>query len=180
MAELANRRSPLQGWSLTGAGLQLRELPHLAQLTLRGEAGLLPGLPTAPNTTATIGELRALWLGPDEWLLIGPPGREDAILAGLTETLAGRPVQVVDVTASRTTIEITGVRATELLSKGCGLDLHLRAFPPGRCAQTLLARAGVILDLVEPAPVWRVLVRASLARYLADWLAAAAAEYRQA
>jgi len=176
MADLARRRSPLDGWSLTGAAIGLRELPHLAQLALRGEAGLLPGLPTAPNATATIGELRALWLRPEEWLLIGPPGREDAIHAGLSETLAGRAVQVVDVTASRTTIELTGARATELLSKGCGLDLHPRAFAPGRCAQTLLARAGVILDLVEPAPVWRVLVRASYARYLADWLAAAARE----
>ena len=52
---MAKRRSPLDGWSLQRPGLHLRELPHLAQVSLRGE------LPPA---------LSALRLGPDEWLVV--------------------------------------------------------------------------------------------------------------
>src|SRR5690606_33575136 len=56
-------------------------------------------------------------------------------------------------------------------------DLHRRSFTAGQCAQTLLARAGVVLvcrDAEQPS-FW-IFVRASFARYLADWLADAAAE----
>jgi sarcosine oxidase, subunit gamma len=152
---MPERRSPLDGWSLETPALRLRELPHLAQVSVRGAA---PGVP-------------ALQLGPDEWLVVGAPGEERVIAAQLD----GERNQVVDLTASRTVIELAGPSAGELLAKGCGLDLHPRAFPPGRCAATLLARTGVILHLIDAAPTWRVFVRASYARYLRDWLIAAAA-----
>jgi sarcosine oxidase subunit gamma len=116
-------------------------------------------------------EMPAFQLGPDEWLVVGTSGEEGALAA----RLVAERNQVVDLTASRTVIELTGPGAGDLLSKGCSLDLHPRAFPPGRCAATLLARTGVILHLVDAAPTWRVFVRASYARYLRDWLTAAAA-----
>jgi sarcosine oxidase, subunit gamma len=152
---MAERRSPLDGWSLETPTLRVRELPHLAQVSVRGTVPAMP----------------ALQLGPDEWLVVGAPGEERALVARLD----GERGQVVDLTASRTAIELTGAGAGDLLAKGCGLDLHPRAFPPGRCAATLLARTGVILHLVDAAPTWRVFVRASYARYLRDWLSAAAA-----
>ena len=52
---------------------------------------------------------------------------------------------------------------------GCSLDLHPSVFPPGRCAQTLLARAQVILYRPERARL-RLLVRPSFADYLRAWL----------
>ncbi|MGW0201911.1 sarcosine oxidase subunit gamma family protein, partial [Nonomuraea sp. NPDC003201] len=58
---------------------------------------------------------------------------------------------------------------------GCALDLHPRAFGPGRCAQTMLARAQVVLVPREDG--FLVLVRSSFAAYLAEWLLDAAAEY---
>ena len=37
--------------------------------------------------------------------------------------------------------------------KGCSLDLHPRSFRPGQCAQTLLARGGIILpDTAKEKP----------------------------
>lgn len=157
---MADRHSPLGGWSVERSGLRLRELPLLAQISVRS-----PSAPPVP----------ALRLGPDEWLIVGERAQETDMLDRLRHAMAGQRAQLLDVTASRTTIEIAGPGATELLTKGCGLDLHPQVFPPGQAAATILARTGVILHLVDPAPTWRVLVRASYARYLRDWLSTALA-----
>ena len=119
-----------------------------------------------------------LWLGPDEWLVVGPPDGETALEAQLHDALGdhvGR-VAIVDVSANRTTLELRGPRARELLEFGCPIDLHPRAFGPGRCAQTLLARANVLIWHVadEPEDTWRLFVRPSFAAYVAAWLADAA------
>lgn len=85
---------------------------------------------------------------------------------------------VVDVSAQHTVIELAGSRAREVLAKGCSLDLHPRAFGPGRCAQTLLGRAGVIvLPREGEVPTYWVFVRATFADYLAEWLLDARGEY---
>jgi len=137
----------------------MRELAHVAQVSLCADR--------PPEGSA-------LRLGPNEWLVVGAPGEVAAILARLEQATAGRHAQALDVSASRTVIELTGARATEILEMGCGHDLHPRAFPPGHCAAAILARTGVILELVDAAPTWRVYVRASYARYLRHWLSAAA------
>jgi sarcosine oxidase subunit gamma len=162
------RHSPLDGVALSDG---VRELPFLAQISVRTQA---PGssLPTEPNTVAGDASSAALWLGPDEWLVVGPPGSETALETDLRATGA----TVVDVSANRTTLEIRGRGARELLEFGCPIDLHPRVFGPGRCAQTLLARANVLIWFVadDSEPIYRLLVRPSFAAYLAAWLADAA------
>ena len=81
---------------------------------------------------------------------------------------------VVDVSANRTVIELSGPRARELLAHGCSLDLHPRSFGPGDCAQTLLAQTAVILWQTDDAPTFKIFVRASFAAHLTRWLADAA------
>ena len=162
------RRSPLHAVPLIDG---LRELPFLAQVDVRtGSPGDL--LPSEPNTVRGDASRAALWLGPDEWLVVGPPDSEDELEAGLRASGA----TVVDVSANRTTLELRGPRARELLEFGCPIDLHPRVFGPGRCAQTLLARASVLIWFVadDPEPVYRILARPSFAAYLAAWLADAA------
>jgi sarcosine oxidase, subunit gamma len=130
----------------------LRELDLSSQVIVRGAPQ--PGFPTEPNTTGG----RALWLGPDEWLVIG--GREedypDADAA-------------VDVSAGRVCFELAGEDAEDVLAQGCSLDLHPSVFAAGRCAQTLLAKAQVILHRRD-AETFRILVRPSYAPYLRAWL----------
>jgi sarcosine oxidase subunit gamma len=77
-------------------------------------------------------------------------------------------------------IEVAGSDARLLLAKGCSVDLHPRAFEPGRCAQTNLARAQVVLLARTPEPAYWVFARASFAEYVAEWLLDASAEYRGA
>lgn len=188
MAEQGTRQSPIAGWAIEAQGVSIRELPFLAQVNLRGDprdegfaaaasAALGCALPLEPNTAADGNSLAILWLGPNEWLVVGPPDTEWQIEAVLNEALAGQHVSVVDVSASRTVIELGGPKARQTLAKGCGLDLHPRSFGPGRCAQTGLAKAAIILHQTADDPVYRLFVRNSFAGYLAAWLRDAAAEY---
>jgi sarcosine oxidase, subunit gamma len=196
MADTTNRRSPLDGFAdrLAAAGdvpeaIRLAEAPFLTQLTLRvapgsaaaGAAARALGtpLPATPNTTAACGEIEVLWMGPDEWLVVAPSGAQ-GLAERLERAVAAGHGTVVDVSAQRTAIDVAGADARDVLRKGCALDLHPRAFGPGRCAQTLLARAQVILVARTDEPAYRVFVRASFAEYLAEWLLDAAAEYRGA
>jgi sarcosine oxidase subunit gamma len=126
----------------------LRDVELDAQVSVRGKP------PLAPNTVA--GD--ALWLGPDEWLVLG--GREEDYCDAWA---------AVDVSANRVCFELSGPSAVEVLARGCTLDLHPSVFPPGRCAQTLFARAQVILYRTEEQ-VFRLLVRPSFADYLRAWL----------
>src|SRR5688572_19751967 len=100
------------------------------------EAALGIALP-GPNDVTTDGRLSVLWLAPDGWLVLGGPAE-----ASLRSALAGRPCSVVDVSAQRTTVTLTGPTAPAVLAHGCALDLE-RAVTVGRCAQTMVARAPV-------------------------------------
>jgi sarcosine oxidase, subunit gamma len=151
------RRSPLADHPLAPG---LVELPFRTAINVRGTAGF----PTpAPGAVVPWGARSVLWLGPAEFLVVD-----------------GDPVDLpggVDVSANRTTIELSGPHARDILEKGCALDLHPRVFTAGRCAQTAIARAQVILWQLSDAPVYHLMVRGSFARYLADWLVDAAGEY---
>jgi sarcosine oxidase subunit gamma len=172
----------------SGGAIRLAELPFLAQLNVRldakGPAAEAVGLaldlqlPLQPNTVVRAGELTALWLGPDEWLLVGQPGSARGLESRIREAAGGEHVSVTDVSAQRTTLLVSGPRAHDLLAHGCSLDLHPRAFGAGRCAQTTLGRTQVVLVARdEPRAGFWVLVRSTFAGYLADWLLDAATEY---
>ncbi|MFF8970263.1 sarcosine oxidase subunit gamma [Streptomyces sp. NPDC014995] len=172
----------------SGGAIRLAELPFLAQLNVRldakGAAAEAVGLaldlqlPLQPNTVVRAGELTALWLGPDEWLLVGPPGGERDLENRIREAAGDEPVSVTDVSAQRTTLLVSGPRVHDLLAHGCRLDLHPRVFGAGRCAQTTLGRTQVVLVARDdPRAGFWVLVRSTFAGYLADWLLDAATEY---
>ncbi|MEY9871429.1 sarcosine oxidase subunit gamma [Streptacidiphilus sp. MAP12-33] len=161
-------------------GVRLGEVPYLAQLNLRldpagaaaARAGKVLGtpLPMIPGQVAVTGALRVLWLGPDEWLVVGPDGAATSVERSLRQALGADPGSVVDVSANRTTLELSGPSARTLLEQGCSLDLHPRALGPGQCAQTTVSKVQVVLDQLDAAPSYRLLVRGSFAQYLADWL----------
>ncbi|HUI35258.1 MAG TPA: sarcosine oxidase subunit gamma family protein [Stellaceae bacterium] len=130
-------------------------------------------IPLVPNRVAAMGAVRVLWLGPDEWLVTAE-GEALDLLPRLERAVAGRRAAVTDLSASRVALDISGSGARALIAAGCSLDLHPRAFAPNHCGQTLLARVPVILDQLDETPRFRLLVRRSHARWLADWLVDAA------
>jgi sarcosine oxidase subunit gamma len=196
MAEPYLRQSALAHRGLQGsageaaatAGVSLSERPFRALISLRGgagDSGFLSAvgaaagveLPLTPNTAARGSSVTALWLGPDEWLLSAPSGEERVLVPALRSSLGERHAAVVDLSESRTVIAVSGAKARDLLSKGCTLDLHPRAFPVKACAQTGLARAGVLIHLVDDTPTFEITILRSFADYLWAWLTDAGREY---
>jgi sarcosine oxidase subunit gamma len=189
--EAIKQASPLDGWANTlpevPGAIQIREVPFLAQVNVRlkadGPAGTAAAevlgvrLPVTPCTAAAAGDLQILWLGPDEWLVVGPPGTAGELVENMRAALGGQGT-VCDVSAQRTTLSVSGPRAADVLAHGCAIDLDPRAAPAGTCVQTSLARVGVILVVHDGAAssLW-LLVRSSFAAYLATWLTDACQEY---
>ncbi|TYB58608.1 FAD-dependent oxidoreductase [Nonomuraea sp. PA05] len=94
-----------------------------------------------------------LRLGPSWWLVSGNIGTV--------------PPGWVDVSGQRTILELSGPGAEDVLITGCPLDLHPDVFPGH--AQTLLGKTGVIMERRAP-DLYRIYVRSSFTRYLAEWL----------
>ncbi len=170
------------------AGVMLGERPFRGHLNLRGSArdiGFLDGvrtvlgldLPLIPNTSASGDGVTALWLGPDEWLLSLDSDQAEEAAAKLRDALATVHAAITDVSHARTVLGLAGPDAREVLAKGCGLDLHPRAFAVGACAQSTLAKATVILHLVDATPTFEIHIGRSFAQYLWVWLQDAAGEY---
>ena len=179
------------------AGVRLGERDFRGQINLRGDpaneafmdavAGVIGcRLPTEPNTSAGDDDLRngprVLWLGPDEWFLVTLPGGEVEIVEALAGPLAGSGGSLTDVSDVRAVISISGRHARDVLMKGCPLDLHPAVFEPGHCAQSLLARASVILtrrtdEAAAGGSSFDIYVARSFADYLWTWLEDAAGEY---
>ena len=162
-------------------GVTLEEHALLGYLNLRGNpgdqgfldalAGAGVSLPLSPNTTQRSGELLALWLGPDEWLLIAPGEQvADDLKTRLDAALTGRFYALADISSAHTTLRLQGARTLELIRSGVTLDVHPRVFAPGQCAQTNCSHATVVLCPVDDAPTVDLIVRRSFADYLARWL----------
>jgi sarcosine oxidase subunit gamma len=190
MADLSTlqglRRSPLHDMAteirdggVTGErAVELAEIPFLTMVGVRvapdsagaqgiGDA-LGAALPRKVGETSQAGGHTALWLGPDEWLVVSETAAET--LVDQLRTAAGEtPSQVLDLSANRTVIELTGPGARSVLEKGCPADLHPRVFTDGTAIVTSLARVPVIVWKVD-TDTFRVVPRASLAQYVAAWL----------
>ncbi|MGH3450466.1 MAG: sarcosine oxidase subunit gamma [Haloechinothrix sp.] len=139
------------------------------------EAALGAALPSACGETTTYGDHAALWLGPDEWLVVSE-AEPVALSDQLQAALGAHTGQVVELSANRTVLELAGPRARAVLDKGCPGDLHPRASGPGRAVSTTLARVPVLLWQTGEES-YRLLPRSSFADYVARWVLDAMAEF---
>ena len=185
------RRSPLQHLhdrmrdAAVPGGLEPHEVQFLVMAAVRVDPGsaafdrigryLGAGLPVTCGAVSTAAGRSALWLGPDEWLVVADTDG-DALVAGLREALADDPGAVVDVSANRTTLELRGPAAREVLEKGCPVDLHPRSFGPGSAVATTLGPVPVLLWQTGES-TYRLLPRASFADYVSRWLLDATTEF---
>ena len=91
------------------------------------------------------GEWSALWLGPDEQLLVGPESAHAQLAGRVAGALDGIAHSLVDVSHRQCAIEMSGPSATTLLAMACPLDLDLSVTPVGFCTRTVYAKAEVVL-----------------------------------
>jgi sarcosine oxidase subunit gamma len=186
----AHERSPL-GDRAAALPAAITEQPYAAMVTVWAHPAAVTAvsaavgvpLPTVPGTSARAGGRTAIWMGPQEWLLLDPavaaPTLIGAAHAALPDGAELDGAQAaVDVSAQRIALRLTAPWARDVLAAGCALDLHPRVFPRGRAATTNLALTNVVLIAeADDGTDFTVLVRSTYCRYLADWLIDAAAEY---
>jgi sarcosine oxidase subunit gamma len=137
----------------------------------RDRAGAAFGvsMPEAACRAESAAGRAALWLGPDERLLLAPEGSEEAVAAALGQALAGLPHSLVEVSHRQVALAVTGVAARDLLASGCPLDLDAEAFPVGMCTRTVLARAEVVLWR-RSAEEYHLETGRSFSGYVLGWL----------
>ncbi|MEC5181841.1 sarcosine oxidase subunit gamma [Arthrobacter sp. CG_A4] len=181
-------RAAFEAGSVAGT-VELREVPFLTMAGLRvdpaGDAGerlgaLTGGLPSASGEVCGSGGTAVLWLGPAEFLLVAPAESHESLggdLPGaLFEALGDGAGQVVDLSANRTTFELSGPRARAVLEKGCSLDLHPRVFKAGTALSTEIGGIPAVLWKTADQ-TYRIFPRASFAEFLGRWLLDAMREY---
>jgi sarcosine oxidase, subunit gamma len=175
-------RSPVERLYLpAGPRFTLSEAPPAARFILRGgeaarvACGIVFGA-EPPLSLGPAGEgagRAALWLGPDEWLLIAE-GADSAALGEVMESvLDGTAHSLVDVSHRQIGLIVSGAAAARVLNAGCPLDLDPHAFPVGMATRTVFEKAEIVLWRRAPATfhveVWR-----SFVPYLAAALSEAA------
>ena len=173
----------------TDAEITLKENKHVGKMILRGSLSekkfitstkkhLSQQFPASPNSFYDDTKVRVIWLGPDEWLILTDVTELDSLKDDLTRALIKSHSALVDVSDNSTIIEIKGRYSREILMKGCSLDIHPSVFQTGCSAQTDLGLANIILLKTADDPVYQIIVRASFASYLWDWLVDAAQEFK--
>jgi sarcosine oxidase subunit gamma len=142
------REIPLAGRTLAMPGGRLAIAP--APATSRHVLRCLPGdaarvgdalgitLPLEACRSQVSGATAVLWLGPDEWLLVGHDRAERIPVAGIA-------ISLVDVSHRSVALEIDGSGAEDVLASDCPLDLSRAAFVPGTCTRTVFCKCEIVL-----------------------------------
>jgi sarcosine oxidase subunit gamma len=157
----------IDGGAVGADGVSLETLPPFGRLIFRGPEGPAQAmseafgisLPREACRASVAADRAALWLGPDEWLLLSPPAGLEAISAEAADRIAQLPFSLVDVSDRQVAFRLSGRRAVTVLAGGNPLDLDLAAFPVGMCTRTVLAKAEIVLWRTAPdcfhIEVWR-------------------------
>lgn len=184
------KESPLQGMNIgTVATVAIRELPGLYTIDLRVPPGTstqsavvealgmeLPEKPGKALWRSTSGrdKVHALCLAPDWWLIVGLQEAEQQLAQLLLKE--HYHFSVVDVSGQRTTLELEGPNACEVLAHLWEQDLREKKFPIGSISQGLMAKAPVIVCHMAQFR-YHVMVRSSFALHLWKALEDAAEEW---
>jgi len=129
-------------------------------------------LPDSAGRTVSAGTTSALWIGPDEWLVVAPVDAEAALFARLDAAVADRYAAATLVSDAYVVFQLRGAEVAAVLSQATGIDLHSSKFGPGRCARTAFAKTAAVIHRVDDL-TYDVYVEASFRRYVRQWLAAA-------
>ena len=177
MVDFATRTLPLSGVHGGSPVVRIELAAPAERISLRGaaadvaalSAALGVDLPTKPKTSASGNDRTALWLGPDEWLVIdsGTIVRNGMVAdAGNS----GVPHSAADVSHRNTAILVSGSGAAATINTGCPQDLSLTAFPVGACSRTVFGKVEIVL-LRTAEDAFRVEVWRSFSDYAFGLLA---------
>ncbi|RJT30967.1 sarcosine oxidase subunit gamma family protein [Mesorhizobium waimense] len=179
MSSSAERRSALAGRSVSATGVRLEVMPPAERISLRAPEASVAALskalgvtlPTKPKTSATKAGRTALWLGPDEWLVIDEAGKDP--LADCAKVTALH--SAVGISHRNVAFCVTGPAAAAAINGGCPQDLSLEVFPVGAASRTILGKSEIVL-LRSAADAFRVECWRSFSDYVFTLLSEAASD----
>ncbi|MFT2213269.1 sarcosine oxidase subunit gamma family protein [Rhizobium giardinii] len=148
-ADLATRTLPLAGFHGGSGAASLSAAAPATRLSLRAKPDAVSALslalglslPTRPKTSASAHGRHALWLGPDEWLVIDENGAD---MMGAVAS-SGVLHSATDISHRNTAVIVKGRGAEVAINGGCPQDLSLGIFPVGACSRTVLGKAEVVI-----------------------------------
>jgi sarcosine oxidase, subunit gamma len=164
--------------------ISMREILERGMIDLRGLASdkkfmaaaksiLGFELPKAPRTSASWGDLKALWLSPDQWLILCTRSKTTALLAELNVALGNIHSLAIDVSDMRAIIRLEGEGIRETVMKGSSLDLISDHYKAGAVRRMRFAEIAALLHVVEENVI-DIYVFRSYAEYTWAFLAKAA------
>lgn len=141
-----------------------RATPDDEELLAAAAAVLGVALPIHSNRFTECVDVRASWLGPDEWMLASQSWSARDIESRLRGALAGRSYSVVDVTSGYTMVQLSGRKVPLVLARGCPLDFSPGAFDKGDCAQSVYFKSPLMISS-DGEGVYDLIIRRSFAEY---------------
>ena len=164
--------------------LEMKEIKPIMKLIIRGKtknfittAGkhLDMILPIEANTSTSSETLTALWLSPDEWMLVSNDTVsedtntyeiEDNLIKSISKVNLGA---VTDVSDQFVMINIKGNKVFDLFASGSPFNFNEFKNKKGSVIQTILTHIDVIIHLTGTNEV-NLLVRRSFSQHLYSWL----------
>ncbi len=151
---LAHRAAP------TNLSVSLREIAGRGMIDLRGlmtdrkfmttvKSVLGFDLPKAHRTSTSWGDMKALCLSTDQWLILCPGDKAQALTQQLTAALKAIHSLAVNVSDMRAIIRLEGEYARTTVMKGTSIDLTHGDYPPGTIRRMKFAEVGALLHIVE-------------------------------
>jgi len=123
------------------------------------------------------GRVKALWLGPQKWLLVTQDNQMAKLKQDLKQAFESTTYLMSDYSDARFAVSVSGHNARKFISKACTLNLNEHSFKTGRCAQSLFAHIPMLIHQTSPLPCYHLYFDTSFAGYLWRWLKDAALEF---
>ncbi len=164
--------------------ISVKEITPVMKINLRGKKrefltnvgkNLNMILPTEANTSTTSDKLTAIWLSPDEWMIVSNElvskennkyELQEILFNSISKTTLGA---VVDVTDQFVQLELKGKNIYEIFSAGSPFNFNQFREKKGSTTQTVLNHVDVILHHKDKNIV-NLFVRRSFAEHLFSWI----------
>ena len=165
-------------------GVSIKEISPIIKINVRGKKrefltnigkNLNMILPTEANTSSTSDKLTAIWLSPDEWMIVSNElANKDINKYDLYEVLFNSISKtnlgaVIDVTDQFVQLELKGNNIFEIFSAGSPFNFNEFKEKKGSTTQTVLNHIDVILHHKDENIV-NLFVRRSFAKHLYSWI----------
>ncbi len=164
--------------------ISVKEISPVMKINLRGKKrefltnvgkNLNMILPTEANTSTASDKLTAMWLSPDEWMIVSNElvskdsnkyELHEILFNSISKTNLGA---VLDVTDQFVQLELKGENIYEIFSAGCPFNFNEFNEKKGSTTQTVLNHIDVIMHHKEENVV-NLFVRRSFAEHLWSWI----------